>query len=57
MKQESTQKIRQIQVSEGNQPCFRTGKLYCTYADKCCWASICLEENSSHTIHIFDVKE
>jgi len=33
--------VRILQVKEGNKPCYRTGKISCSYASKCCWARNC----------------
>ena len=49
-------KIREVQEQEGSEPCFRTKKIYCQWADTCCWAEICLSEFKPFC-HRFNVVE
>ena len=41
--------IREIQIREGNEPCFKIKVVYCPYIN-CCWRNDCLHK------HVFEVK-
>ncbi|MCI5148988.1 MAG: SAP domain-containing protein [Candidatus Electrothrix sp. MAN1_4] len=43
-KRKKTDLIHDIQIKEGNSPCFRTGSDACGQTD-CCWRNDCLPES------------
>lgn len=58
MNQEIIHKIRWLQRVEGHRPCFRSGKLECSYENECCWAEICdFEMNCIKPLIKFEIVE